>query len=413
MSQKHPNAGSGPLAAEHVGTFQQFVALIPVAIGNALRARWASATTIACVMLSVIVLCSFLAMSRGFYAAGDSAGSDRMAVMLGRQAPIEIESDIDPAEAVLLERAPGLAMLSDTSKVSPEVVVSVSRRAKGFAKRINSTLRGMRHEGLLLRERQGFKLVEGRVFRPGVYEMIVGRKLAERVSGLELGNKIVLSGKTWTVVGIFTMSNSLLESEYYADVQSVQTAFDRHNQYQSLYSWLEPGASLDGLRSFVEADPRFQVDVLTQRDLYRDQVEDTSNVIMYLGWPLAFVLTIGTFAGVLNTMLMVIEGRRRNLSVLLMLGFSPSAIRMAVLMETLLLTVTGALLGTLLMYLFVDGRAASIVGKYYATVEYTMKVDWSVLLNALGLAITVGLIGGAFSSLAIPSYRKTHASRSA
>lgn len=400
-------------STRHSGMIQQFVALIPVAIGNAFRARWASVTTIACVMLAVAVLSTFLAMARGFYAAGESAGSDRMAVMLGRQAPLEIESDIDPAEAMLLERAPGLSQLSESSKVSPEVVVSVSRRAKGFAKRINSTLRGMRPEGLLLRERQGFQLVEGRRFRSGMYEMIVGRKLADRVSGLEVGNHIVLSGKTWTIVGVFKMSNSLLENEYYADVQSVQAAFDRHNQYQSIYAWLEPGASLDKLRSFVEADPRFQVDVLTQRDLYRDQVEDTSKIIMYLGWPLAFVLSIGTFAGVLNTMLMVIEGRKRNLSVLLMLGFSPAAIRMTVLLETLLLTITGALLGTLLMYLFVDGRAASIVGKYYTTIEYTMRVDWSVLLNAMGLAIAVGLVGGAFSSLAIPGYRKTHSVRSA
>jgi putative ABC transport system permease protein len=401
----HPFPGAVPAAAEPSGTLAQFAALIPVAIGNALRARWASATTIACVVLAVVVLSTFLAMARGFYAAGESAGSDRMAVMLGRQAPLEIESDVDPAEAVLLERAPGLEQLGETSRVSPEVVVSVSRRAKGFAKRINSTLRGMRPEGIRLRERQGFRLAKGRYFRPGMYEMIVGRKLAERVSGLDVGQRIVLSGKTWTIVGAFTMSNALLENEYYADVQSVQAAFDRHNQYQSISAWFGPGSSVEDLRRFVQADPRFQLDVLTQRDLYRDQVEDTSRVIMYLGWPLAFVLSVGTFAGVLNTMLMVIEGRRRNFSVLLMLGFSPAAIRLTVLVETLLLTITGALLGTLLMYLFVDGRAASIVGKYYTTVEYTMKVDASVLLNAMLMAIAVGLAGGAFASMAIRGHR--------
>jgi putative ABC transport system permease protein len=402
-----------PTPTEHAGMFSQFAALIPVAIGNALRARWASATIIGCVMLSVAVLSAFLAMARGFYAAGESAGSDRMAVMLGRQAPLEIESDIDPEEAVLLERAPGLVKLSESSQVSPEVVVSVSRRAKGSQKRINSTLRGMRMDGLLLRERQGFKLVEGRLFRPGMYEMIVGRKLAEKIGGLGVGKEVVLSGKTWTVVGLFTMSNGLLESEYYADVQTVQAAFDRHNQYQSINAWLAPGASVEALRRFVEADPRFDVDVLTQRDLYRDQVEDTSNVILYLGWPLVVVLSIGTFAGVLNTMLMVIEGRRRNLGVLLMLGFSPVAIRMTVLLETLLLTMVGALLGTLVMYLLVDGRAASLVGKYYTSIDYTMQIDWRVLLYAMCLAVVVGAIGGVLSSLAISGHDRDNARRGA
>lgn len=406
-----PNATSAPV--RHAGTISQVAALIPVAIGNAIRARWASLTMIACVVLSVAVLTGFLAMAKGFYSAGESAGSERMAVLLGRQAPLEIESDIDPVEAALLERAPGLSKLSETSSVSPEVVVSVSRRAKGFAKRINSTLRGMRKEGILIRERQGFKLVDGRLFRSGMYEIIVGKKLSDKVNGVEIGHEIALSGKTWKVVGIFTMPNTLLESEYYADVQAVQAAFDRHNQYQSMYAWLDDSGSVEALRAFIDADPRFNVDVLTQRDLYRSQVEDTSNVILYLGWPLVLVLSIGTFAGVLNTMLMVIEGRKRNLGVLLMLGFSPAAIRMTVLLETLMLTVAGAVIGTLLMYLFVDGRASSLVGKYYTSIDYTMKVDFVVLLYAMALAIVVGLAGGLLSSLSIPGHLKPSAARKA
>jgi putative ABC transport system permease protein len=314
---------------------------------------------------------------------------------------------------MLLESAPGLAALSATSKLSPEVVVSVSRRAQNRGKRVNSILRGVRPEGLALRERQGFALVEGRVFRPGMYEMIVGRKLADSVAGLQVGNHVVLSGKSWLIVGKYRMANALFESESYADVQAVQEAFDRANQFQSIYAWLEPGASLDDLRAFVAADPRFQVDVLTQQDLCRGQVEDTSNIILYLGWPLVFVLSIGTFAGVLNTMLMVIEGRRHHLSVLLMLGFSPKAIRMTVLLETTLLAVVGALVGTALMYVFVDGRAASLVGRSYTTIDYTLKVDWSVLLQGTGLAIAVGLLGGALSSLVISGYRKSNATQTA
>jgi len=412
MTMTHPSSGAETGAIESAGTIAQFIALTPVAIGNALRARWASVTTIACVILAVGVLSTFLAMAQGFYAVGASAGSDRMAVMLGRQAPLEIESDIDPTQALLMERAPGLLPLGGSSRLSPEVIVSVSRKAKGYGTKINSTLRGMGPQGIALRERQGFQLVEGRRFRPGMYEMIVGKKLAERVSGLEVGRQIVFSGKTWTIVGVFKLSNSILENEYYADIQSVQAAFDRHNQYQSIYAWLAPGASVNDLRRFVAADPRLQVDVVTQRDLYRDQVEGTVKIIRYLGWPLTIVLSIGTFTGVLNTMLMVIEGRRRNMSVLLMLGFSPMAIRLTILLETILLTMTGALLGTLLMYLFVDGHATSIVGRYYTTIEYTMRVDWSVLLNAMALAVAIGLIGGTLASLAIPRYRKTSPGRS-
>lgn len=406
MTMTSQPTGNDRNSAESTGTVAQFIALVPVTIGNALRARWASASTIGCVMLSVIMLCAFLAMSRGFHVAGASAGSSRMAVMLGHQAPLEIESDLGPEQAMLLEEAPGLAALGEGSKVSPEVVVSVSRRAKESGKRINSTMRGVRKEGLMLRQRQGFELVEGRLFKPGMYEMIVGRKLSGEVDGLEVGSRVALNGKSWLVVGKYKMDNSLFETEYYADVGAVQEAFDRENHFQSIYAWLEPGASIEDLQDFVSRDPRFYVDVMTQRDLYRAQFENTRNLILYLGWPLVCVLSAGTFAGVLNIMLMVIEGRRRNLGVLLMLGFSSGAIRMAVLLETVLLAIVGALLGTALMYLIVDGRAASLVGKNYTTIDYTMKIDLSVLSQGMGLAVALGLLGGALASLALPGHGK-------
>lgn len=393
------------------GAFAQLRALVPVAIGNATRARWASASIVACVMLSVLVLCAFLAMSRGFHEVGESAGSERMVVMLGRQATMELESDIGPEQPMLLNAAQVLESLSADARVSPEVVVSVSRRAKGQSVKVSSTLRGMSAEGLRLRERQGFELVEGRLFRQGMYEIVVGSKLSEQVDGLEVGNRIVLSGKTWSIVGIYRMDNRIFETEYYADVGSVQEAFDRQNQFQSMYGWLRPDATLDGLKAYVAEDPRFQVDVLTQRDLLRAQVEDTSNLILHLGWPLVFLLSIGTFAGVLNIMLMAIEGRRRNLSVLLMLGFTPGAIRMTVVLETVMLALLGAALGTLLMYLAADGREHSMVGRSFNTIDYAMQIDAGVLLQALGLALVLGLLGGALASLSISGGNKTKGSR--
>jgi putative ABC transport system permease protein len=400
-------------SVSYAGPIAQFLALVPVAIGNAVRARWASATMIGCVMLSVVVLSAFLAMARGFEAAGASAGSERMAVMLGRQAPLEIESDIGPEQPALLQRAGVLASLSADAKLSPEVVVSVGRRARNSERRVNAVLRGMSGAGIELRKPQGFELLAGRLFRPGMNEMIVGRKLSEGVAGLEIGSEVTLSGKSWLIVGKYKMANPLFESEYFADIQAVQAAFNRQNQFQSIYAWLTPGASIEDLRHFVAADARIDVDVLTQRDLYRSQVEGTSNIILLLGWPLVVVLSIGAFAGVLNTMLMVIEGRRHNIGVLLMLGFSPRAVRLTVLLETTLLAVVGAALGTALMYLFVDGHGASLVGRSYTTIDYTMKVDWIVLLQGMALALVLGLLGGTFSSMVISGYRKTNATGAA
>lgn len=375
-------------------TLKQFLGLLPYALGNMWRARWSSATIIACVMLVIVILNAFLSMARGFTATAKSAGSDQVVVILGNHSQTEANSQVSMEQLALLANAPGIS-----GKLSPELSMTVSGRQKQSSAKVNSTLRGLPVEGAQMRD--GFRIVEGRMFTPGKYELLVGRKLSETVVGAEVGKTLVLAGRTWTVVGQYALDSAIFESEYLADLGAVQSAYSRENQLQSVRARLDGAGAQQKLKDFIAADARLELSVQTERQLYAEQVKDTSSIILYLGWPLAAILSIGALAGVLNTMLIVLEGRRRSLSVLRMLGFAPRAVLLSVLFETVLLAVIGALLGTAIVFLLAQGQEATLMGGGFTTITYHLQIDAIALLQSLGLAVLIGLVGGMLPGLKV------------
>lgn len=392
------------MTTNNAGLIKQFRALVPYSIGNAFRARWSSLTIIACVLLVVVILCAFLSMARGFAATAQSGGSDNVIVFLGEQSQSEANSQVTRDQLELLANAPGLTKDGASTRLSPELTMTVSSR-KIDGTKVNATLRGLTPEGFGLRE--GFRITQGRLPQPGRYELIVGRKLRETVAESAIGSSAVLAGRRWLVVGEYALGSPVFEGEFLADLGSVQSAYGRENQFQSVRARLASAAGMDAVRRFVAADPRLLLEARSERQLYAEQVKDTTNLIMYLGWPLAAILSIGALAGVFNTMLIVLEGRRNSLRVLEMLGFSPAAVVLSVLLETVFLAIIGAVLGTALVWLVTLGAQTTIVGNGFTTITYNLRVDGIAFAQGLGLAVLIGLLGGAVPSLRLVTGRKS------
>jgi putative ABC transport system permease protein len=53
----------------------------------------------------------------------------------------------------------------------------------------------------------------GRLFQPGLTELVVGRNVAGSYVGFELGKTVRFGGGAWTVVGVFDAGGSAFDSE--------------------------------------------------------------------------------------------------------------------------------------------------------------------------------------------------------
>ncbi|MGR4843339.1 ABC transporter permease [Rhizobium sp. LARHSG275] len=397
---------------------KQIFLMIRVNLGSLPRRLWISLSMVLSVALVVAVLAGFLAMARGFEAALWGTGSPGIAVILGGGTNQETGSDV-PAEAIrsltaaigeigVARDAAGLAPAGELA-LSREIVVPVDVvRASDGAEQTLS-LRGMDLAGPGLRDRA--TLSQGRLFSPGAREIVVGGRIADEFSGFAVGDKVRLGAVDWTVVGHFTSGGSAFESEIWADLEAVQSAFDRQGQVQSLRVRLAGAGGLPVLQEHISAIPGAPLTAVSEADLYAAQSERTASLIRLFGWPLALLMAVGATAGALNTMMSSVSDRTVEISTLRLLGFGRLSAFTATWVEAVALSVVGAALGILASWLAFNGWQASTMGANNTKMAFQLDVTADVALTAGLLGLAIGIIGGALPALAATRLPLTSALR--
>ncbi|MFN3674148.1 MAG: ABC transporter permease, partial [Bosea sp. (in: a-proteobacteria)] len=267
------------------------------------------------VALVVCVLSGFLALAKGFETALRGAGSPAVAVILGGVSNQEMASDV-PAGVLRIFSAmtedPGLARDGSGALVhSREIVLPVDVKPAGDGPARAVALRGMDAAGPALRD--SVHLTSGRFVAAGASEIVVSERLA-RQYGLVLGDRVRLGPIDWTVVGTFTAHGSALESEFWADFETVRANFDRQGQIQSLRFRLASPAALARLRDKAAAIPGATLTVVTEAELYAAQSGRVDALITLFAWPIALLLAVGATAGALNTLMSSVSDRAAEIA---------------------------------------------------------------------------------------------------
>jgi putative ABC transport system permease protein len=376
---------------------RQSVALARMNIRSIPLRFWMSVSTVVAVALVVAVLLAFLAMSNGFRQAQSSAGADDIAIVMRDGAQTEINSVVSREQSSLVEEGPGIARQDGRPLVSAEIYVIVDglRRSNGL--RNNLPLRGLAAAGVALRH--NIRIAQGRMFRPGTNELVAGQSVVREFSGFDVGKSLRFGQSTWTVVGVFGDGGTVRESELWADVGSVQSVFNRLNVFQTIRARLTAPSQLAALKAYVATDPRLKLDVQSEAEYFAEQAKRSSDLVQKLGWPLAIIMAIGALAGALNTMYSSVAVRGAEIATLRAIGFGGFATFVGTLCEALMLALAGGILGVIAAALLFNGISASTLGANFTQVVYTFKVTPALCINALSLALIVGLVGGVFPAL--------------
>jgi putative ABC transport system permease protein len=237
------------------------------------------------------------------------------------------------------------------------------------------------------------------MFNPGANEVVVGKSLLTEFSGFDLGETVKLGTSRWTVVGVFTADGSVFESEIWADLPVVQSLFKRDNYFQTIRMKLESPAALAGLKRYADADPRLKLDVKSEADFFAEQSSQTSDLIQKLGWPLAIAMAFGALAGALNTMYSSVAARAVEIATLRAIGFGGIPAFIGTLVESLVLSALGGLIGAVATYLIFDGLTTSTLGASFTQVVFSFALSPALIAQGVALALAVGLIGGLFPAI--------------
>ncbi len=139
---------------------------------------------------------------------------------------------------------------------SPELPVQTLLQRSGGG-RENIVFRGVLPVALEVHDQ--VHIIAGRMFRPGLNEIIVGKALLGRYANCALGAALHFGRGTWRVVGIFEARGSSFESEIWGDVHSVQDEARRGANYSCARIKLAPGADAAALIRRIANDPRINL----------------------------------------------------------------------------------------------------------------------------------------------------------
>jgi len=332
-----------------------------------------------------------LALAGGFQAALQSTGSPENAIVVRSGSTAELTSIIDRESAAAIESQPEIAKAPDGTALATRELVVLWNLPRKNGTTTNVVVRGVTAKSFALRPK--VRLVQGRMFRPGLEEVVVGKLANERIRGCSIGDRIKLAGHPWSVVGVFDAQGTSFDSEIWGDVELFMPVFDRP-VYQSVTFRLDEPSHFGAIRKRLEADPRMSVAVKHEDEFYAAQSATLATLLRGLGLFVTLIMALGAISGALNTMYAAVGSRTKEIGTLLALGFSRGSVLLSFLIESTLLAVFGGIVGCLLA-LPVNGMTTSTTNfASFSEIAFRFQVTPLMLLEGLIFAAVMGALGG-------------------
>jgi putative ABC transport system permease protein len=334
---------------------------------------------------------SVMSLSAGVTGAISRGHADR-ALVMSQGAQFEGASSISRTNLGTIADSPDIAKATDgRPAVSAEVSsnLSVVKKSDGLFTYLE--VRGVGPE--ILSVRPEIHMLQGRMFRPGKFEVIVGRNTPTLYEGIGLGDKLALPQGDWTVVGIFESGGDMLESAVLTDAETLASAL-RTPAYRSVWVRLQSPAAFATLRQALISNPSLAVELNGESDYLRREGANITTILKVIAYVVGGIMGLGAMFGALNTMYSAVSNRRVEIATLRALGFRGSAVVFSVLAESLGLAVLGAVIGAVFAWAAFAGHLQSFGG-----IAIRLGVTPGMAVGGILFAVFLAFIGGIFPAV--------------
>jgi len=345
------------------------------------------------IALTVAVLVADLALVHGLRTAFQASGNPQQILVLRKGATAEVSSSVTRQAYQDLKFMPGIAVNGAREPMaSPEVVTVINLPSIDSPKGMNITLRGLPPAGMEMRDT---KIQEGRWFRSGQREVVAGKSVAKRYPGARLGKRVRFGKGEWEVVGVMDGGQSAINSEIWGDLNQIGSDFNRQDSFSSILMRATDAAEVPALVRSLEDDRRLNVSAMSERDYY-DRQTSAGAPMQFLGVLISAIMAVGSGFAAMNTMYAAVARRSKEIGTLRALGFSRGSIMLSFLVESLLLSMLGGILGCVLVLPL--NNVTTGVGSFvtFSEIAFNFRVDPASMITGIAFAMVVGAIGGLF-----------------
>jgi putative ABC transport system permease protein len=345
------------------------------------------------IALTVAVLLAVLALVNGLKTAFESSGNPLQILVMRKGSNAELSSAITRQVFQDLKPMAGIARDGNEPMASLEMVTVINLPSVDSPAGMNVTLRGLLPMGIKMRDE--LKLQDGHWFRAGQREVVVGKSVAKRYPGARLGQKLKFGRGEWEVVGVMDGGQSSINSEIFGDLNQISSDFNRADGLSSVLLRATDEATVPALINTLNDDRRLGVTAQTEKSYYESQT-NSGAVLQYLGIFISIIMAVGSSFAAMNTMYAAVARRAREIGTLRVLGFSKGGILTSFLLESLLLSVIGGLVGCLLVLPL--NNITTGVGSFvtFSEIAFNFRVTPGIMLAGIVFALLMGTLGGVF-----------------
>jgi ABC-type antimicrobial peptide transport system permease subunit len=308
-------------------------------------------------------------------------------VTLGQADLVGVEADVSDVGYSALDERVGarLAAQPDVAAVSGAILTFASTKELPLV-----MLFGYHPREFTLRH---FNIVEGASLTGG-HQAIVGRKVAEAMS-LEVGDTIRLLESNFRVVGIFETGVSFEDGGVVIGLREAQVLAGKPRQVMWYAIKVRDPDRAEAVRSDLEA--AFPDVAFSLTSAFAEDMPDMKRMGEFVNQISILAVLIGA-VGMLNTMLMSVLERTREIGVLRALGWRRRQVLGLIVQESLALGLVGGLFGILLGV----GLTALLAQIPQTVGAIAPRYSPGLFAQALGLALITGVVGGLY-----PAWRAT------
>jgi putative ABC transport system permease protein len=368
---------------------------IPLAynLRNLVVRKTTTLMTAAGIALTVAVLVSSLALVEGLRATFANTGNPLQILVLRKGSNSELGSSVTRESFALLRTMPGIARDNGNEPMaSLEMTQVINLPSVDDPKGMNVTLRGLLLTGTAMRN---VHLAAGRWFQAGHREIVVGKSIAQRYPDAQFGHHLHFGRGDWQIVGIMDGGQSAVNSEIWGDLNQVSSDYDREDNLSSILIRASDAVAVPSLIKVIAEDRQLNLSGISEPAYYASQTSSGAP-LEFLGILVAIIMAIGSSFAAMNTMYAAVSRRGQEIGTLRVLGFSRASILVSFLMEALLLSIAGGILGCLIT-LPLNGVTTG-VGNFFtfSEIAFHFHVGLSTMTVGVIFAAIVGVLGGFF-----------------
>jgi len=233
----------------------------------------------------------------------------------------------------------------------------------------------------------GLKITDGVLFNNNENEVILGKISSEKLNKT-VGDSLEINGENFEITGIFETGDPNQDEGAYSSMKIVQELLDDEGNISMLYVKVESGVEVEDVTKRIDDEYGENITTVTSiSDL--ETIANALDMIDSASWAISLLAIVIGGIGIINTMIMSVYERTREIGVLKAVGWKNRRILGMILGESIVLTITAGIIGSLVG---VIGIEILVSGGMLGGMTPVYTLD--TFAKAFTVAIIVGLIGG-------------------